>query len=63
MRCRITQAPQVTRLEQVPHDDGVRDDNEGLRPERQLVHAAAVDEPASADTCRIELLLALHTWL
>ena len=32
-------------LEQVPGDDGVRDDDEGLGPERELEDAAVVEEP------------------
>ena len=39
-------------LEQVPHDDWVRDDDEGFWPERQLVDAAAVQKPAgTANPC------------
>ena len=36
-----------THLQQVPDDDGVRDNDEGFRPECQLVDAAAVQEPVS----------------
>ena len=52
---------QVARLEQMPHDDGVRDDDEGLRPERQLVHAATVDEPTGGKMTQIRALLTRHT--
>jgi hypothetical protein len=39
-------------LEQVADDDGVRDHDEGLGPEDELVHAPALDEPAPGVTVR-----------